>query len=148
MPHAATPAIALRGSPEWIKHLTPLLDENDFQPLPYTGHDPAHYIRWLVDHHVALALVDGDSKDWHPWVTEPKTDQATRRIPVLVTASRPDTESAAQEAGADDHPHTRGSTHTRSNSHQPTQPPVPGAAPTPRTASCREVQQRRILCPT
>jgi predicted metal-dependent hydrolase len=52
----------------------------------------------IVEQYPVLVLVEGDQSGWQSWVSALKTDQATRRIPLLVftTAPHPD-----QPGGAD-----------------------------------------------
>ena len=92
------PLIALIGAPDWAGRIAALLRDHGFDVLPCD--DWARLVDQLADRHAALALVDGQAPDWPGWVARIKTDQATRRIPVLVIARDLDPGQAAG-AGAD-----------------------------------------------
>ncbi len=64
------------------------------------GYDQrAGYVSLLVDSHVALILVDGRMNDWLFWVATPKSNPASRRIPLLLVMDDPSAE--AHLSGAD-----------------------------------------------
>ena len=63
--------------------------------------EPKGYIARLVDDHAALVLVDGADPGWCAWVTAPKVNPATRRVPVIVVADDPARREDALTAGAD-----------------------------------------------
>jgi predicted metal-dependent hydrolase len=48
--------------------------------------DPARLAGRIVDDFPALLLVDGDDPQWRLWIEAIKTDQATRRLPIVVVA--------------------------------------------------------------
>ncbi len=85
--------IALVGGPDWAGPIAPLLRDRGFDVLRCD--DRARLVDLLADRHAALALVDGALPDWPGWVARIKTDQATRRIPVLVVARDLSPERAA-----------------------------------------------------
>lgn len=90
--------IALTGAPAWGGRVAALLRDHGFDVLPCRNR--ARLVEQLADGHAALVLVDGESPDWPGWVARIKTDQATRRIPVLVIA-RDLAPDRAAETGAD-----------------------------------------------
>jgi predicted metal-dependent hydrolase len=92
------PIIAITGQPIWTQPAVDLLLRNGCTALPLL--DPALYIDQLVDGHVMLALVDGDDPNWRFWVITPKTEQATRRIPLVVVTPDAEIGHAAIQAGA------------------------------------------------
>ncbi|NLF78800.1 MAG: DUF309 domain-containing protein [Chloroflexi bacterium] len=92
------PLIALIGAPDWAGRIAALLRDHGFDVL--LCDDQARLVDQLADWHAALALVDGTLSDWPGRVARIKTDQATRRIPVLVIARDLDPDRAAG-AGAD-----------------------------------------------
>lgn len=77
------PTIVVTGRPQWITIVSAQVGAD------YTivqQHQPAGYMKTLIDSLVALVLVDGDADDWSVWVSTPKVSPATRRIPLaLVT---------------------------------------------------------------
>ncbi|NDJ79334.1 MAG: DUF309 domain-containing protein [Chloroflexi bacterium] len=99
-PDLPLPVIALVGAPDWAAQVSPPLAAHSFAPqrVPKrTG-----YINWLVDHYTVLVLIDADSTSgWAEWVTTTKTEQATRRIPVLVTGQDRALQTEAATVGAD-----------------------------------------------
>lgn len=96
----ARPVIVLVGGAAWADEAAALLARHDFDLQPYQ--DPDRYIDRLIDDHAALVLVDGDRDDWRFWLTAPKTEQATRRIPVFVVTGDESIAQEARTAGADD----------------------------------------------
>jgi CheY-like chemotaxis protein len=57
-----------------------------------------HAVDHLVEQYPALVLIDGDQPGWQSWVSALKTEQATRRIPLLVVTTALPAESSG---GAD-----------------------------------------------
>jgi predicted metal-dependent hydrolase len=57
----------------------------------------------MLEHYPALLLIDGSSPDWPLWVASVKTEQATRRIPVLVLTPDGAEYTAIRASGADDY---------------------------------------------
>jgi len=100
MPDLA-PIAALVGSDAWVEQFSLLLRAHGFDPVHHT--DQSNYIHKLVDDHTALIVVDALADDWQFWVTAAKTQQATRRIPVLVVAQNEDFQQEALSIGADDY---------------------------------------------
>ncbi len=91
------PLIVLTGDPPWAADAAELLPRYELR----REDEPVGYLERLADAHVALVLVDGDRPDGRFWVTTTKTEQATRRIPVLVVARDPAVIAAAPSAGAE-----------------------------------------------
>lgn len=75
-----------------------LLHQAGFDPVHRS--DPAHLVGRLVDNFPALLLLDGDDPHWRFWVTATRTDQATRRLPILVVAHDEAVRQDALAAGA------------------------------------------------
>jgi hypothetical protein len=94
-----SPLIVLSGTPPWADAVKFLLERAGFETIQYLH--PAHLIDRLVDDYPVLLVVDGDQSDWTAWVNTPKTEQATRRIPILVIAHHAARQSEAVNAGAD-----------------------------------------------
>lgn len=90
--------IALAGTPDWASRIAALLRDHGFNVL--LCRDRSRLMDALTDRYVSLILLDGEAPDWSGWVAGIKTDQATRRIPVLVIARDLAPEQAAV-AGAD-----------------------------------------------
>ncbi len=67
--------------------------------LHYTAR--SGYLRRLVEDGINLIVVDGADADWQFWTTTPKTNPATRRIPLIVAADDPQQRQQALLAGAD-----------------------------------------------
>jgi predicted metal-dependent hydrolase/CheY-like chemotaxis protein len=74
---------------------TALLSRQPYTLARVTSLD--HAVDHIVDRYPALALIDGDQPGWQDWVSVLKTEQSTRRIPLLVitTASPADPSSGA-----------------------------------------------------
>jgi len=60
-----------------------------------------NYISRLVDDYVSLILVDGGVADWQFWTATPKSNPATRRIPVFVMSAESTIRQQALTSGAD-----------------------------------------------
>ncbi len=91
------PLIVLPGNIPWADDIRAKLADD----YAITRHDDrATYMALLVDHQVALILVDGADSDWRFWTTTPKSSPATRRIPVIVGADDATTGEQALIAGA------------------------------------------------
>jgi predicted metal-dependent hydrolase len=88
--------LIVTGKPAWEVSLRDQL-KNIYQIINYT--QPTGYVAHLADDHAALILVDGDSPDWHFWITTPKTSPVTRRIPILLVANSADVRSTALGIG-------------------------------------------------
>lgn len=76
-----------------FKHLTAWtarLNRQSYTVVRITAFESA--VDHIVDTYPTLVLVHGDQSGWQNWVSALKTEQATRRIPLLVitTASQPD----------------------------------------------------------
>jgi predicted metal-dependent hydrolase/CheY-like chemotaxis protein len=76
--------------------LTAVLSRQPYTVVRVTDFESA--IDRMVEQYPALALVDGDQSGWRSWVSVLKTDQATRRIPLLVITAAPHPD---QPGGAD-----------------------------------------------
>ncbi len=90
------PIITLAGPFTHSAALTALLERQ-----PYTvvrAYVVERVVDFILEQYPALVLVDGDQSGWQSWVSVLKTEQATRRIPLLVIMTSP----LAQETnGAD-----------------------------------------------
>ncbi len=94
------PVVALVGAPApWIPAATAALTEAGYAVTRLD--DPAPAIERLAELAPALLLVDGAGADRAAWVTRVKTEQATRRVPVLVVAPDRAACDAALAAGAE-----------------------------------------------
>ncbi|MBZ0296042.1 MAG: DUF309 domain-containing protein [Anaerolineae bacterium] len=91
------PIIAVVGQPDWLAQIAPQLDD-EFTLQPYEA--GAGYVSWLADQLVVLILVDGTEAQWREYTATPKSNPATRRIPIFVVAP-PDQHEAGLLAGAD-----------------------------------------------
>jgi hypothetical protein len=88
--------IVITGNPTWDAQIT--------APDGYTLHhytEQARYVTRLTDERAVLVLVDGDRDDWAFWTSTPKSNSATRRVPVIVTAASDAVRAAARASGAD-----------------------------------------------
>lgn len=92
------PLIAIAGRPTWANRAERLLHQHAFDTARYD--DPAVLIERLIEDYPALLLADGDVPGWSFWVTTPKTEQATRRIPILVITRDSTREHEVTSAGA------------------------------------------------
>jgi predicted metal-dependent hydrolase len=88
--------IILAGSFAQPAALAALLSRQPFTVVRVTDLETA--VDHIVEQYPALALVDGDQSGWQSWVSALKTDQATRRIPLLVFTAVPHPD---QPGGAD-----------------------------------------------
>lgn len=93
------PVIVVTGAPAWCAEIEAALSELGARLVQVT--DRTGYVARLADEHAALVLVDGDADGWPGWVTTPKASPATRRIPVVLVASRAEVRQAGEAAGAD-----------------------------------------------
>jgi predicted metal-dependent hydrolase len=75
---------------------TALLSRQPYVVTRVTSLD--HVVDHMVERYPALVLIDGDQPGWQGWVSALKTEQATRRIPLLVIRTAP---SIEQSGGAD-----------------------------------------------
>lgn len=94
----APPVVGLLGMPVWGARAMQLLQAGGFACVVYAP--TVCWLETLLDHYPALLLVDATQPAWADWVTAIKTEQATRRIPVLVVAAGREVEGAARERGA------------------------------------------------
>jgi predicted metal-dependent hydrolase len=92
------PKIVIIGRPDWAESIRAQLAA-DYEVVLYD--EPTHYVRRLTDARAALILVDSQDTDWRFWTTTPKSNNATRRIPVLVVADSPALRRDALLSGAD-----------------------------------------------
>jgi len=93
------PVAVITGSPSWGGEAERTLETHGFAAVRYG--ERHNYVARLADDHAALILVDGDAPGWQGWVTSPKVNAATRRIPVVVVAADDAVRGAAHIAGAD-----------------------------------------------
>lgn len=92
------PTVVIIGTPDWSAAVDDQLQAN------YNIHHQrsrSGYVAHLTDTRTAMILVDGTQADWQVWVTAAKTNNATRRIPVVVAAGDRITRHDALVAGAD-----------------------------------------------
>lgn len=92
------PVIVIPGRPEWADSVTAQISA-DYEVMRYD--EQTHYVRRLTDARAAMILVDSRDTDWRFWVTAAKSNNATRRIPVLAVADSPSQRREALLAGAD-----------------------------------------------
>jgi CheY-like chemotaxis protein len=92
------PVIAVGNFPAWSNGTETLLHPAGFDLVHCS--DPAHLVGRLVDDFPALLLLDGDDPHWKFWVTATRTDQATRRLPIVVVAHDEAVRQDALAAGA------------------------------------------------
>ena len=92
------PTIVIAGVPDWMADIRQQL-EAEYAVAQES--DQAGYVLRLADTRAALILVDGRDVDWRYWVTAAKTNNATRRIPVIVVAEDAAHRHEALVAGAD-----------------------------------------------
>lgn len=99
------PVIILAGGaanpadvPAWRAELVEAVDQLGFALKQVVS--TAGYLAQLVDTHPVLIVVDGGSADWQSWITTPRVNAATRRIPVVVVSEDAQRRAAAQGAGA------------------------------------------------
>ena len=86
------------GFPAWASTVDALLHQAGFGRMYCT--DPARLVGRLVDDFPALLVVDGDDPHWKLWITAARTEQATRRLPILVVAHDEAVRHDALAAGA------------------------------------------------
>lgn len=65
--------------------------------------DRSTYVHELADSHVSMVCVDADIEDWQYWVTAPKINPATRRIPIIMIVDETATVAPYLTTGADDY---------------------------------------------
>jgi predicted metal-dependent hydrolase len=95
------PVVAVAGSPAWAGTVETLLRQAHFGLVHCNDcADPARLAGRLVDDFPALLLMDGDDPHWWLWIEAIKTDQATRRLPILVVAHDDSVGQDALAAGA------------------------------------------------
>lgn len=90
------PVIVLAGKPAWADKLT-LPDDITLAHYPQRE----RYVFRLTDDLAAMVLVDGDADDWQFWTATPKSNPATRRIPVVLASADEAIRAAALTSGAD-----------------------------------------------
>ena len=90
------PIITLAGPFTQPAAWTALLSRQSYTVARITSVE--HAIDDIVEQYPALVLIDGDQPGWQSWVNALETEQATRRIPLLVITSAPHTD---QPGGAD-----------------------------------------------
>lgn len=90
--------VIFAGSPDWAQQARAALPAG-YQLLKRT--ELAGYGRQLVETRAAMILVDGALDDWQRWTSVPKSNAATRRIPVILVSEDAEQRSQAPKAGAD-----------------------------------------------
>jgi len=90
--------IVLVGNPAWANALTSALPPH-IQLRHYTQR--ARYVANLTDHRAALVLIDGQADDWPFYTTAAKSNNATRRVPLIVVTADEITRADALTHGAD-----------------------------------------------
>lgn len=98
----AKPLITLIGSPAWVERAVNLLHQNGFSTRHYDcpHPSPSSLIDDLLDHYPVLLLGDSADPHWERHIHTLRTEQSTRRIPVLLVLSEPISEHRALDAGA------------------------------------------------
>ncbi len=91
--------IALAGAPVWAEDLTRAVTGMGHRLAAYPSTEG--YIPRLAADHAALIVVDGDSPGWRFWITSPRVNAATRRIPIVVVSADPARRADGLGAGAD-----------------------------------------------
>lgn len=96
---APAPVIVLVGAAAWAEPLVARLRAAGYDAVLHA--DRATYVNWLIDHLAALVVLDSaTTPHWRGWLIASTTEQATRRIPVLVVAGDPTVQTDARNAGA------------------------------------------------
>ncbi len=92
------PVVGIAGAPEWARRAERPLRAGGYVPVacPYVADWPLG----LIDDYPALLLVDAAEPTWAARVAAVTTEQATRRMPVLVVAPDMALEAAALQVGA------------------------------------------------
>ncbi len=92
------PVVGITEAPAWAARAGRPLRAGGYVPIayPYTADWPLN----LIDEYPALLLVDAAEPGWEARVAAVTTEQATRRIPVLVIAPDMTLEAAARRVGA------------------------------------------------
>src|SRR5574341_922662 len=93
------PTLVLAGNPPWAANLEAAASALGYAVKQYITTES--YIPRLADDHAALILVDGENPGWRFWITAPRVNAATRRIPIGIVAEDADQQQAALGAGAD-----------------------------------------------
>jgi predicted metal-dependent hydrolase len=93
------PTIVLTGNPPWAADLEAAASSLGYALKQYTGTES--YIPRLADDHAALILVDGENPGWRFWITSPRVNAATRRIPIGIVTEEWDRQQAGLGSGAD-----------------------------------------------
>jgi len=93
-----SPTIVIAGNAPWQIPVTKAL-QDEFTIVHET--EFSGYVAHLTDARAALILVDAAAVDWQVWITAAKTNNATRRIPVIVSAESSAERQAALITGAD-----------------------------------------------
>ena len=92
------PTIVIAGEAPWQSEITDKLSA-DYTLVHET--ERSGYVARLTDARAVLILVHTGDCDWAFWTTAAKANNATRRIPVIVSAADPATRKEALIAGAD-----------------------------------------------
>ncbi len=92
------PTIVIAGDVPWQAEIIEQL-QADYTIVHET--ERSGYVARLTDAHAALILVNAAASDWQFWTTAAKANNATRRIPVFVSAMSAAERKAALIAGAD-----------------------------------------------
>lgn len=91
--------IGLVGGADWFDAAAADLDAAGYAPVRLS--DPETFIDDLLDAYPVLLVVDADNARWRHFLNACKTDQATRRLPVIVVATDPAREANLKSDGAD-----------------------------------------------
>jgi len=94
------PVVGIAGAPAWAGRAGHLLRAGGYVPAAYSY--AADWPLNLIDEYPALLLVDAAEPTWEARVVAVTTEQATRRIPVLLIAPDRGLEAAARRVGAAD----------------------------------------------
>ncbi len=90
--------VGIAGTAEWAGRAGRLLRAGGYVPISYPY--AADWPLCLIDDYPALLLVDAAEPTWEARVAAVTTEQATRRMPVLVVAPDMALEAAARQVGA------------------------------------------------
>lgn len=93
------PRIGLIGTANWLRDIAPLLRAAGYAPVQISN--PASFIDDLLDDYPVLLILDGDSANWRYFLNACKTEQATRRLPVIGVTHDPAQEADLRREGAD-----------------------------------------------
>lgn len=92
------PTIGLIGTPDGLHEVAAPLRDAGYALRHLT--DPARLIDDILDDYPALLILDADDAHWRYFLNTSKTDQATRRLPVIAVGRDPALQAELQREGA------------------------------------------------